>query len=284
MTHDLFVTIKINYNTFTQVEKHIADFILSNAKNVLYMSISELADACGVGDTSVFRFCRHLELTGYQDFKVDLAQTISETQAVPELSNCIVASSDSADVMIRKVLNNNISVLMETYQLIDPITLATVTQWLSQAHRICFFGVGASSTSAMEANSRFLRVCAKSECLTDARMQILRASLMTPQDVAILFSYSGATKETIAIAQAAKNAGAHTVCISRFAHSTLAEICERFFLYGGNEGPLQSGSLSVKCSQLLLMEVLYIAYRQANPKESQRYSEITDTCLKIGKV
>ena len=284
MPQDLFVTIKSHYNTFTRAEKHIADYVLCSAKNVLYMSITELANACDVGDTSVFRFCRHLGKSGYQDFKVDLAQAVSEAHSMPALANCIVNNSDSTDVMIQKVLNNNIAVLKETYQLIDPITLATTTQWLSEAEHICFFGVGASSASALEANNRFLRVCSKTECTLDARMQMMRASLLHKNDVAILFSYSGATKETVAIAQAAKDAGAHSICISRFARSTLAEICDLIYMSGGNEGPLQSGNLSVKTSQLLLMEVLYIAFCQANPERCEHNRQLTTSFLQRDKL
>jgi DNA-binding MurR/RpiR family transcriptional regulator len=284
MPHDLFVMIKSHYNTLTRAEKHIADFVLSSAKDVLYMTITELANACDVGDTSVFRFCRHLGKNGYQDFKVDLAQTISETQTLPSIKSCIVDCGDSSDVMIQKVLNNNIAVLHETYQLIEPSTLAAVTQWLSQADRVCFFGVGASSASAMEANNRFLRVCSKTEFIQDARIQMMRASLMTERDVAILFSYSGATKETVAIAQAAKAAGARTVCISRFAHSPLAEICDHLFLCGGNEGPLQSGNLSVKAAQLFLMEVLCISFCQANHEQCERNCRLTNSLLQRDKL
>ena len=284
MPQDLFITIRSHYNTFTRAEKHIADFVLSGAKDVLYMSITELANACDVGDTSVFRFCRHLGKNGYQDFKVDLAQAMSETSTLPVLQSCIVESDDSTDVMIQKVLNNNIAVLKETYQLIDPTALAATTQWLSEASHICFFGVGSSSTSALEANNRFMRVCAKTECILDARLQMMRASLMAQGDVAILFSYSGATKETVAIARAAKAAGAYIISISRFAHSPLAEISNLVYLCGGNEGPLQSGSLSVKTSQLLLMEVLYIAYCQANAEECEHHRRLTETFLQCEKL
>lgn len=284
MPQDLFVTIKSHYNTFTRAEKHIADYVLASARDVLYMSITELANACSVGDTSVFRFCRHLGKNGYQDFKVDLAQAVSDTHMPPLTESCIVESADSADVMIQKVLNNNIAVLQETYQLIDPVTLATTTRWLTDAPHICFFGVGASSASALEASNRFLRVTPKTECVLDARMQLMRASLMDQGDVAILFSYTGATKETVAIAKAASDAGAHTICISRFSHSPLAELCDLLYLCGGNEGPLQSGSLNVKTSQLFLMEVLYIAFCQACPDQCGRNRGLTAACLQRDKL
>lgn len=284
MPQDLFVTIKSHYNTFTRAEKHIADYVLASARDVLYMSITELANACSVGDTSVFRFCRHLGKNGYQDFKVDLAQAVSDTHMPPLTESCIVECADSADVMIQKVLNNSIAVLQETYQLIDPVTLAATTRWLTEASHICFYGVGASSASALEASNRFLRVTPKTECVLDARMQLMRATLMDQGDVAILFSYTGATKETVAIARAAKDAGAHTICISRFSHSPLAELCDLLYLCGGNEGPLQSGSLNVKTSQLFLMEVLYIAFCQANPEACGRNRSLTSACLQRDKL
>ena len=136
----------------------------------------------------------------------------------------------------------------------------------------------------MEANNRFLRVCPKTECVMDARMQTMRASLMDKDDVAVLFSYSGATKETVGIAKVAKEAGARCICISRFARSPLAELCDLIYLCGGNDGPLQSGSLSVKTSQLLLMEVLYIAYCQANPESCERHRTLTASILQRDKL
>ena len=42
------------------------------------MSITDLADACKVGDASVYRFCRTLGLQGYQEFKMKLSLSLSE--------------------------------------------------------------------------------------------------------------------------------------------------------------------------------------------------------------
>ena len=58
MQSDFLAKVHTMYNQFTKAEKKVADFILQNPKKVLFMSITELADECQVGDTSVFRFCR----------------------------------------------------------------------------------------------------------------------------------------------------------------------------------------------------------------------------------
>ncbi|MDD3921078.1 MAG: MurR/RpiR family transcriptional regulator [Eubacteriales bacterium] len=275
MSQDLFVTIKSHYNTFSRAEKHIADVILTHSSEVLYMTITQLAKTCEVGDTSVFRFCRHIGKNGYQDFKVDLAQAISNRDLAPALSDHIVTCSDPADIMVQKVLYNNIAALKETCSLLNFSVLSQTVTWLTEAEHICFFGVGDSSTSAMEAHNRFLRVSAKTEHIQDARMQLVRASLMKPQDVAVLFSYSGASKETVAVAQAAHDAGARTICVSRFSHSPLASICDLVYLCGGDEGPLQTGSQNVKASQSMLTEIIFIAFCQANEEECE---EICHRC------
>ena len=56
----------------------MADFVLQNPKKVLFMSITDLAEACDVGDTSVFRFCKTMELKGYQEFKMMLSLDLGD--------------------------------------------------------------------------------------------------------------------------------------------------------------------------------------------------------------
>ena len=47
---DLILNIQSIYNQFTKAEKKVADYIINNQKEVLYMSITDLADECRVGD------------------------------------------------------------------------------------------------------------------------------------------------------------------------------------------------------------------------------------------
>ena len=55
MPSDFITKIRSSYNQLTKAEKKVADYILANPKDVLFMSITDLAEACEVGDTSVFR-------------------------------------------------------------------------------------------------------------------------------------------------------------------------------------------------------------------------------------
>ncbi len=74
---DLILQIQANYNQLTKAEKKVADYVVCNQEKIPYMSITDLADACEVGDTSVYRFCRTMELQGYQEFKMQLSLSLA---------------------------------------------------------------------------------------------------------------------------------------------------------------------------------------------------------------
>lgn len=258
-TSDIFTTIHTTQNSFTNAEMKVASQVLKNRTQVMYMSITDLADLCGVGESSIFRFCKTLGFKGYQEFKIAIAQSLSSEDETPQIDKEILRN-DSLEVLSAKVKTTNISALEETHSLIDYDNMNEAVSMLVAADRIRFFGVGASFMTAMEGHNKFLRITNKTECTMDPHLQVMTASLMTDKDVAVLVSYSGSTKDTIEVARAAKEAGAKTICITRFVKSPLTAHSDITLLCGANEGPLQGGSLSAKITQLYLLDVMYFEY------------------------
>jgi DNA-binding MurR/RpiR family transcriptional regulator len=261
MQEDYLTKIRSVYNQFTKAEKKVADYILENPKKVLFMSISDLAEACNVGDTSVFRFCKTMNVKGYQEFKMMLS--LSMRQAAPDPTaeqGKSITLQDNIEDLVKKVLAENVSAIQETYSLINLKTVSAAVDALSEAKRILFFGVGTSMLTAMKAMNKFLRIEPKVSCIMDANMQLITASTLNADDVALIFSYSGSTKDTVEIAKSAKRAGAKTILITRFKKSPLTEYADIILLCGANEGTLQKGSTSAEISQLFLVDILYSEY------------------------
>lgn len=260
MTEDFFVRIRGEYNQFTKAEKKVADYILGNPREALFKSITELAETCGVGDTSVFRFCKTMNCKGYQEFKMRLSLSLNEgKQGLGQMEGDIELT-DSFEQVARKVLNSNIKALEETYSLLKRGNLSDVVEAFHRAERICFYGVGTSMSTAMKAADKFLKIEPKVYCMEDSHKQAMMASTMNPGEVAVIFSYSGATKDTIHVAELAKEAGAVIVCVTRFVKSPLTAFGDLILLCGANESPLQAGSSSAEISQLFLIDLLYTEY------------------------
>lgn len=260
MQGDFLTKIKAAYNQFTKAEKKVAGFIMQNPKDVLFMSITDLAEACGVGDTSVFRFCKTMELKGYQEFKMMLSLSLNDGMENSDQFTGDINLDDSLSELAQKVLNTNINALTEAYSLLNMNKFSEIIDYMHDASKIYFFGVGASLLTALKAMNKFLRIESKVYCIQDSHMQAMAASTMNSTDMAILISYSGATKDTIHVAKLAKAAGAKVVCITRFRKSPLTTYSDITLLCGANEGPLQGGSTSAEISQLFLIDLLYSEY------------------------
>lgn len=167
MQSDFLAKVHTMYNQFTKAEKKVADFILQNPKRVLFMSITELADECKVGDTSVFRFCRTMGVKGYQEFKMQLSLSIHDGKEEESRLAGETSLEDSFSELAKKVLNTNMKALAETYSLLDEKVVSQTVDILHAAERIWFFGVGASLLVALKAANKFLRIEPKVYCVQD---------------------------------------------------------------------------------------------------------------------
>ena len=58
-------------------EALVAEYIADCPEEVINLSVSALADCCGVSEPTVVRACRNLGFSGYQALKIALIQSIS---------------------------------------------------------------------------------------------------------------------------------------------------------------------------------------------------------------
>lgn len=260
----LFLDIQLLYNQLTKTEKKIADYVTKNANQVLFMSITELADACKVADASVYRFCRTIGVKGYQEFKMKLSLSMAtaEDGAQKEAQN--PENPDSAQRMLDDILESQISALKETHLLLKWEEIDRIVGMMEKAKNIYFFGIGDSLLTAMEARNKFLRITKKVHCVDDPHMQAMIASMAEQDDLVFLISYSGATKDIVYVADILSGVGAKVVAITRFLKSPLTSHVDGVLLCGSNEGPLEGGSLGAKLSQLYIIDILFKEYYRRN--------------------
>jgi DNA-binding MurR/RpiR family transcriptional regulator len=105
---------------FTKSELKVADMVLSQKDSVIYMSVTDLAEQAGVGDTTVLRFCRKLGFKGYQDFKLALAKGM--VQPMKNLHQ-EVTEDDEPIAIARKVTETNLQAITDTLSITEPKNL-----------------------------------------------------------------------------------------------------------------------------------------------------------------
>ena len=265
---NLLLEIQSAYNQFTKVEKKVADFVMRHPEQVIFMSITDLSEACKVADASVHRFCRTMKLKGYQEFKMKMSISLHMNQGAGEENSKGDSKENSVLKYAERIMNSNITALKETNALLNEEQLEKTLTLMQNARNVYFFGVGDSLLTAQEATNRFMRITRKVHCITDPHMQAMSAAMADADDLIIIISYSGATKDNIHVAQLAKEVGAGIVAITRFIKSPLTAYADAVLLSGSDEDPLDGGSMSTKLGQLYLVDILFREYYKRNETES----------------
>ena len=262
---NLILKMQSVYNQFTRAERKVADYCLSHREEVLFLSITDLAEACGVGEASVFRFCRTLELSGYQEFKMQLSLSRQGEGAQ-------LPGADDAG-LARRMLSAHQKAIADTCQMLDPAMLKRMLDLIQEAKRVYFFGISDSLLVAMAARNKFLRITGKVLCVEDSHMMAVTATMLSEKDLVIMVSYSGATRDVIQIARLAKQAKAKVGALTYYRKSPLTDYADAVLLCGGQEGPLDRGSLAATAGQMYLVDLLYQGYYERNQAQSRENKE-----------
>lgn len=263
--------IRSLYNSFTKKEKKIADYVLNNS-NVIYMSITELAEACDVGETTIIRFCRKLGTKGYQEFKLVLAR---EMVSPEEDVHQNIGPLDDLESIIKKTTQANINAIDDTAKVISSNELDKAINAILNADKVDIYGVGASAFTAGDAKYKLMRIGINAEAIGDPHIQCMSTVNLTPKSVAMGISFSGSTKDTVDSLTLAKETGAFTIAITNYEKSPITKVADAVLLTSAKETPLRSGALTSKIAQLHIIDILYTCI--AIKKKEKSYEILNKT-------
>ena len=263
------ITLQIRsmHRDFSKKESLVADFILHDPKKVSRMTISEIAGELGLATSTVFQFTRKLGYKGFRDFRNDLLTEAFD----PEISvhENVRPEDDSASIA-SKVFSSSIQSLHDTLALLRKEDLDAACRHILNAETLSFFGVGGSNVVAFDAYHKFLRSPIRCQYGTDYHIQLMQASLMGPNDCAIITTHTGLTKDTLKLADVVKRTGAKAIAITSYPSSQLAEACDVTLVSVSEETSYRSESLASRIAQLAIIDTLFttVMFREENAADA----------------
>lgn len=268
--------IKKNFSSMSETEKKIGAYLLEHSQSSVYMTTKMLASAVGVSEGSIINFSTKLGFSGFSDLKINLAQQVG-----PEADFIFdnVTQEDSPKFALKKMIDNMASTMQATYDAISNQELSAIAELLINTKgRIEIYGVGSSSMIANDVYYRLMRIGLPAYAVTDPHISAVSASMLTPECVAIGISYSGRTIETLDTMKHAKARGAKTVCVTNYASSPLARMCDYSLIVVSKEAQVHKEAVTARLAQLLVFDSIcaYISCRR------QDYSmELMDNVIDI---
>lgn len=248
--------ISDEYYQLTTAERKVADYVVGHQRDTQFMSISDLAEACGVAEATVSRFCRRLKYKGYNAFKLAVANSVAQHPGELFLSGEI-APEDNVPDLCQKLYSAEVDALSQTLSLIHPENILAAADLLTKARRVLCMGQGGSMIMAEEAAHLFSTAMPGFVPVSDSHLQIIAAATLTPEDAVLFFSYSGATRELLDLLSVVRERRAKIVLVTHFPKSPAAGFADVILQCGANEGPLQLGSIPARMAQLFLVDVLF---------------------------
>jgi len=255
MTESCLGKIRSYYARFSDKEKKIANYILDYPDKIIHSTINEVAEDLNVADATVFRFCKRIGFKGYQAMKIALAsEIITPMKQIHEE----ITENDSAKTISEKVFKSNIRTLENTLQILDSASLQKAVELLHNAERVELYGTGGSAVIAMDAYHKFIRSGLKVFAFPDSHFQLMSASQLTKNDVAVVISHSGTNKDSTNILNTAIESGAKTIGITSFPKSSIGQNVDVALYTSSDETEYRSEALASRIAQLSLIDALYV--------------------------
>ena len=257
MEKSVLDTICASLDSFFESERKIGTYIIQHTAEVVDMTVGELAQACGVSDASVSRFCKKIDMKGFHHLKITLAKEISERgKEEEEVSNHI--SVNDIGQSLKNILANKVTEITQTVSMMDTEQLHEILNKLNTAKTVQFFAVGNTIPVAIDGAFKLNQIGIPAVSGTIWETQIGYTYNMTADDVVIAISNSGESTAVLRALEAAKSAGATTISITNSEKSSTAQLSDYHITTATREKLFLDGYCFSRVSATTVIEILYL--------------------------
>ncbi len=256
MATDAIVYITDKYIKLTDVEKKLADYIISNYDEAVVASVQSLATKAGVSPAAVVRFARQMGFDGYKSFRLFLVANR------PEHEDFIIdlkKEHGTIETQVKKVINADIEAMRLTTENLDFAVLEKVTDIIKNANQVVFFGTGTSFIVCNDSTLKFQRLGKLSSSYCDLHSATVAMANMSENDILIAVSHSGQNKDTCGAVQMAKKMGIKTLAITTFSESSISGLADYVLYTKTRESPLHKIAITSRISQFAVLDALVMA-------------------------
>lgn len=248
--------IRESFDELKGTDRRVAEAILAQPDRVPYLSITQLARLGDVSEAAVVRFCQRQGYSGYQDFRVALAQDVVD-QVHTVLED--ISNHDDLPTIVCKVTQANVQAIQATSRIIDYNELERAVEAVLSARRITLHAVGASYAVAWDALQKLTRIGLTAMLVSDVHSQVSLAAQLGPGDLCWGISHRGRSVVVVESLKIARARGATTMCIARYTRSPLAEVSDIRLFTASEEGIFSQRGRVSRTAMLLLLDVLFVA-------------------------
>ena len=232
-------TIYSKLATMSASDQKIAQVILKQPEQVVNYTISKLATEAEVSDASVTRFCHNLDLTGFHDLKIQLAQNATESVSLQNMSR---------DDEIKATLEN-----------VTEAKLDQVLHFLTESRIVQVSAEGDTYPVAADAVYKFNQIGLLAiDSGGTIETAIAQTMNLSKKDCLLVISNSGEAAGIIKQIKVAKQKGMPVIAITNRDDSPIALLADVHLKTAVRQTVMQSQYYFSRVASMTMIEALYL--------------------------
>lgn len=266
--------------SLSKKERLTAVYMKENQEELIYSSITQLAEAVGTSEATVTRVCTKLGYPGFQALKVGVAaELVSPQEKIHEE----LTADSSADVIIDKIFSSAVQTLNMTKKSLDGEAVRRSIVAICKCRRLVIVGNGNSGAIALDAQHKFLRLGMNVQAFTDSHLQMIAVVSLTKADVLLAISHSGSSKDVGDAIHLAKEKGAVVITITSSGNSPISKMSDIRLFTRSQETKYRTYAIASRMAELTIIDTLYTGVALCKGESAISNFEALENALAVKK-
>lgn len=248
--------IKMSLSSLNPTERSIVEWLITKGNITKDTGLREVAGCLDVSEPLIVKVAKKIGYSGFRELRGAL---VSYFNFLPYEKEEEITADDNLDTVLDKVFSNSIQVLKEAQSVADTQVIGQAASLIYCARRVVILGVGGSASVCLDFEHKLLRIGIISHSYSDFHLMLMVASQLDEQDVVIVISQSGETRELLNAVEIANARQAKVICITNDNASPLSQNSDLSIFSPAMSGPLLGQNAVARIIQLNLLDTLFIA-------------------------
>lgn len=220
---DLLEQIQRSFDSFTNNEKKIAQYIIKDPKHFARSTIESVIEEIGISKAGLIRFSKKMGFNGYIELKYELNRYL--------LSNNVKTENSSNEDSITNITNRYIEAIEEMANSLDITEIDLAAKSLIESNKIVSCGFNKSGASVSHFSKRVLNLGLSIYSTIDDTVTILDyINILTAKDTLVIFTIEDTTKFFSKHLSTIKESKCNTIVITFDKNHDLAKQADYVFV------------------------------------------------------
>ena len=265
--------LKMVFDGLTFSEEKLSNYIQEHREEIRNLTSQELADAVGVGQSTVIRFSQKLGYGNYKKMIADISMDNPDAYVDLEIDD-----QESTVETMEKLREQYNLILDMTFDMNKSDDVDLAVDFLYNAHKLTIAGFSVRNNCFADYFAHRLSYIGLDAYHHDHTTMIYSAlNQCNDQDVIIVLSESGETRDMVNFAKLAKKRGMKVISITKVSENTIKALSDINFklVEYGNRTFLRTNL--IRSSLLAVFDMIYLNLLK---KDFERF-EMHSTMMKI---